>query len=160
MAELMPQFDFTTFPNQIIWLVVIFALQYLIIAKVVIPRFKGLFSRRESHLDQQLKQAEESSKKAEELRLDYEQKLEEVKHQHEDMMRKTSKKIELEAEAKISELEKEFAVETKKYEEDFKKANRNINAALNEVSLDLAVDILDKVTQTKVNKKKLVKYIN
>ena len=57
-------------------------------------------------------------------------------------------------------MEKEFAVETKKYEEDFKKANRNINAALNEVSLDLAVDILDKVTQTKVNKKKLVKYIN
>ena len=70
----MPQFDLAAFPGQMFWLVIVFALQYLIIAKLVVPGFKVLFNKRRNHLDTQFQQAEEFSQKAEALRLDYEKK--------------------------------------------------------------------------------------
>ena len=156
----MPQFDLASFPGQMFWLILIFALQYLIIAKLVVPGFKILFNKRRNYLDKQFQQAEEFSQKAEILRLDYEKKLEETKQNHVELTKKASNKIELESEIKLSELEKKFLKETKQQEERFKKINQAIDIAINEVTLDLATNILTKLTQVKVSKKKLVKYIN
>ena len=83
-----------------------------------------------------------------------------MKQNHAELMKEASNKIELESEIKLSELEKNFLKETKQQEERFKKINQTIDAAVNEATLDLAASILTKLTQAKVSKKKLVKYIN
>ena len=119
-----------------------------------------MFNRRKSHLDQQLREAEELSKKAEELRLDYEKKLEEVKKEHAELLSKASEEIELASDTKLSKAEKEFTKELHQQEESMKRAKKNINIAIDEASLDLASKLLNKVAHVKVDKKKLSKYMN
>ena len=151
----MPQFDLATFPGQMFWILVIFGLQYFIIAKVIVPGFKTLFNKRQRHLDQQLQQTEELSTKAERLKLDYELKLLEMKKKNAEIIKTVIKKAELESELRLVQLENQFIAEVEKQEQDFKRFDKNIDIAINEVTLDLASDILGKMTQTKVNKKKL-----
>jgi F-type H+-transporting ATPase subunit b len=44
----MPQFDFATWPGQILWLLLTFAVVYLVLSKVFIPRMRhGIDTRRE-----------------------------------------------------------------------------------------------------------------
>lgn len=156
----MPQFNLATFPGQIFWLIAVFALQYLIIAKLIVPGFKLLFNKRKNYLDQQLKDAEELAKKAEELRSDYEKKLEEAKKEHSDLLSKAAKEIELESNAKLSASEKEFTKELHQQEESIKKAKKSIETAVDEATLTLASGLIDKIIHVKVSKKKLSKYMN
>jgi len=156
----MPQFDLATFSGQMFWLIIVFSLQYFIIAKLVVPGFKALFNRRAKHLGHQLQEAEKLSKKSEELRLDYEQKLEEVKKKHAELLDKASKEIESTSETKLAALEESFIKEVKQREKKLDKAQKDIETAIDEATLDLASGLLNKVAHIKVNKKKLAKYMN
>ena len=42
----MPQLDFSTFPNQIFWLVVTLVVIYLVLSRVALPRIGGILAER------------------------------------------------------------------------------------------------------------------
>jgi F-type H+-transporting ATPase subunit b len=60
----MPQLDFTTFPNQIFWLLVTLVVIFLALRLVALPRIGGVLSLRKSQIAGDLAAAEELKQKA------------------------------------------------------------------------------------------------
>lgn len=60
----LPQFDFTSWPSQIFWLVVFFIVLYTIFSKAVLPAIGNTMETRKGHIDGNLAEAEALSQKA------------------------------------------------------------------------------------------------
>ena len=60
----MPQLDFSTFPNQIFWLVVTLVVIYLILSRVALPRIGAILAERQGTISNDLAQAENLKAKA------------------------------------------------------------------------------------------------
>ena len=59
----MPQLDFSTFPNQIFWLVVTLIVIYLVLSRVALPRIGGTIAHRKGTIGADLAAAEELKQK-------------------------------------------------------------------------------------------------
>jgi len=57
----MPQFDVTKFPSQIFWLVVCFAVLYVLMAKLVLPRIGSTIDARERKIQGDLDAAQQAN---------------------------------------------------------------------------------------------------
>ena len=156
----MPQFDLSTFPGQVLWMLSIFALQYLIISRAIAPGFKFLFGKRRRHIEQQLKEASELSDQSDELKLYYEENYDALKKSHAELVEKAYQEVELTIETRMAELERTFAQEIKVREEKAKIDKLDIESDVDRVTLDLASSLLYKVTNSKVTRKQLSKYMN
>lgn len=55
----MPQLDFTTFPNQIFWLVVTLLVIYFVLSRIALPRIGGVLAERKGMITNDLAAAEE-----------------------------------------------------------------------------------------------------
>jgi len=60
----MPQLDFSTFPNQIFWLLVTLVVIYLILTRVALPRIGAVLAERAGTITNDLSAAEELKQKA------------------------------------------------------------------------------------------------
>jgi F-type H+-transporting ATPase subunit b len=60
----MPQLDFSTFPNQIFWLLVTLTVIYLVLSRVALPRIGGTIANRKGTITADLSAAEELRQKA------------------------------------------------------------------------------------------------
>ena len=72
----LPQLDISTWPSQIFWLVVIFGVGYVMMAKVVTPKIGTVLEDRRTRLDGDLGKAREASAEAAKIRAEYEADLE------------------------------------------------------------------------------------
>ncbi len=62
----MPQLDFSTFPNQMFWLLVALVVIYLTLSRVALPRIGGILADRAGRITNDLATAEELRLKAKE----------------------------------------------------------------------------------------------
>ncbi|PID37399.1 MAG: ATP F0F1 synthase subunit B' [Rhodobacterales bacterium] len=60
----MPQLDFSTFGNQIFWLVVTIVVIYFVLSRVALPRIKGVLDERSNTITKDLAKAEELKQQA------------------------------------------------------------------------------------------------
>ena len=60
----MPQLDFSTFPNQIFWLLVTLVIIYIVMSRVALPRIGGVLANRKGTITSHLRAAEELKQKA------------------------------------------------------------------------------------------------
>jgi F-type H+-transporting ATPase subunit b len=60
----MPQLDFSTFPNQIFWLVVTLLVIYFALSRIALPRIGGVLAQRAGAITSDLSAAEELKQKA------------------------------------------------------------------------------------------------
>lgn len=60
----MPQLDFSTFPNQIFWLLVTLVVIYLVLTRVALPRISGILADRAGAVTSDLAAAEDLKTKA------------------------------------------------------------------------------------------------
>jgi F-type H+-transporting ATPase subunit b len=60
----MPQLDFSTFPNQIFWLLVTLVVIYLVLTRVALPRIGSVLAERKGTITNDLAAAEELKQKA------------------------------------------------------------------------------------------------
>lgn len=75
----MPQFDVTSFPSQIFWLVVTFAILYLVFSTLVLPRIGDVLQKRQEQIASDLDRAAALKREAEELVAGYEAALAEAR---------------------------------------------------------------------------------
>ncbi len=60
----MPQLDFSTFPNQIFWLLVTLGVIYFVLSRVALPRLSGVLADRAGTITNDIARAEELKQKA------------------------------------------------------------------------------------------------
>lgn len=140
----MPQFaQIDTFPSQFFWLVVTFAVLYIILSRMVLPRIAGVVTTREKKIDDDLSRAEELRAKAETVQEAYEASLaaaaEDARAVHRQMAEKVAAKSEKEHTALAAQLA-----------EDAKAADERIvgakSAAMGELQAS-AVEVVQAATE-------------
>lgn len=76
----MPQFDPTSFPSQLFWLAVTFAILYLLMAKLALPRIGDLLAERRRKIDEALDAATRLTAEARGAEAEYEAALADARH--------------------------------------------------------------------------------
>jgi len=75
----LPQFDVGTFPSQLFWLFLSFAILYFVFSKKTLPEISSVLENRREHIASDLETAEKMKKEAEEVHQAYEQALEKAR---------------------------------------------------------------------------------
>lgn len=141
----MPQLDISTFAPQLVWLTITFAVMFLIMWKIAVPKISDALETRQMRLEDNLKKAEDLKREAEATLAAYEKALADARAQaHNDIQKIEQKLQEASAteeaaqteklEAKLAESEKAIAAEVSKAME-----------SVREVAIDVAVSAIEKL---------------
>ena len=150
----MPQFDPSVFPAQIFWLIIIFGLFWLIMARVGLPRVEAIYKDREERIGDDLDAAERMNNEAKAIRQAYQATLQSAR----DEAQKITNDARAAAAKRLSEAQAEIDAKLEKRQRE---AEADIaaarNAALDEmhaVAVDVAKDLLSQFS-VKANTNKL-----
>jgi F-type H+-transporting ATPase subunit b len=136
----LPQLDFTTWPTQVFWLVVTFALAYLLMWRVVTPRIASVLEERRARLDDDMQRAKHAADEADAMRVSLEKKLADARAEAQEEMRSTLAAAAAEAEKKNAATAERL---TKKVSEAEAKITEGRNAAMKDLDDVAATSVID-----------------
>lgn len=145
-AEGMPQLDASTFPSQVFWLAVLFAVLYGVMGKLVIPRISGVREDRHHRIQGDLDRAQEMREEAEAALRDYENRLAEARAEGERIVRAALDEAARRARAENDRLAKELAAEVAEAEARIEAARGRAWAEAEEAARGLAAGLAAAVT--------------
>ena len=167
----MPQLDPTYWASQAFWLILVFTILYISIAKSYLPKIKSNLDNRENKIKEDL-DAANKLKDLSELKLkEYEKILENSKKEvikiHFDSKNKLNKDIQEKKEV----MEKEIEVEIARAHKEISELKKDSISDIQNISKDLASNIIENISGDKLNessikatvedisKKKIGKYL-
>tara|TARA_Y100001958_G_C21045104_1_gene413349 strand:- start:237 stop:812 length:576 start_codon:yes stop_codon:yes gene_type:complete len=147
----MPQLDPTYWASQAFWLILVFTILYISIAKFYLPKIKENLDNRENKIKEDLEDAnnfkEQSEKKLKEYELILEKAKKEVSRIHFEAKSILDKDIKSKKEIIEKEIEKEI-LKAQKQIFDIKK---NSISSIQIISEDIAADIIENISGEKLN---------
>ena len=149
----MPQLDFTTFPNQIFWLVVSLVVIYFILNRVALPRIAGVLADRQGTIQRDLDQAEEMKRKAQEAEAAYDKALADAKAQAAEIVAETKAEIAKEVEAATAKADAEIAAKSAEAEKAIAEIRASATKSIEEVATATVSEVVAAVTGTASDKK-------
>ena len=147
----MPQLDPTYWASQAFWLILVFSVLYLSIAKFFLPKIKKNLDDRENKIKEDLDEANKLKNLSENKVLEYKVILENAKKEVIKIMQDSKSELDNEIKNKKSAIEKEIENEISKAQKeilDFKKDSIN---SIYDISEDIASNIIEKLSGDKPN---------
>ncbi|MEM9343268.1 MAG: F0F1 ATP synthase subunit B' [Pseudomonadota bacterium] len=138
----LPQLEFSTFTNQIFWLVVALVAIYLILTKVALPRIGGVIADRQGSITNDIAQAEELKKKAEEAEAAYEKALADARAEAQKIAGQTKAEMQAQLDEEIAKADAQIAEETAKSEARIAEVQAGAVQAVRQVSQEAAAEIV------------------
>ncbi len=77
----LPQFDPSSFPGQVLWLAVTFAVLYVFFSKKTLPDIAAILKRRSLHIGSTLESAKRQKEVADQLKKEYESGIDNARHE-------------------------------------------------------------------------------
>jgi len=108
----MPQLDFSTYPNQMFWLVVTIVVLYLILSRIALPRIASVLAERQGTITNDLSAAEELKRQARDAEAAYEKALADARAEAQAIAQKTRDDIKAQLDAAIAEADARIADKT------------------------------------------------
>ncbi len=105
---MMPQLDFATFPSQLFWLAVNFALLYWLMTKIALPRVGNILQSRAAAIKADLAGAAKLKAEAENILLNYDKTLAEAKNRARYLIKQATDDIQFEQTKQMAALEKKL----------------------------------------------------
>ncbi len=136
----MPQFDPSSYPSQLFWLVVSFLVLYWIVAKFAIPRIGDILEQRERVVQDDLDRAESLKAEAEQALADYEAAMASARDQAREQMLAVTNAAKAEAEARNKEIGAEVTAQIAEAEARIKSARDDAMASLTSIAAEAAKD--------------------
>lgn len=134
----LPQLDFSTFPNQIFWLVFTLVAIYLILDRVALPRIASVLAERQGTITNDVAAAEELRMKAAEAEKAYEKALADARTEAQVIAQKTRADIQVDLDKAIAKADAEIAARTSESEKRIDEIREGADAAVAEVARDTA----------------------
>jgi F-type H+-transporting ATPase subunit b len=144
-ASGMPQFDFSTFPPQIAWLVVTFVILYLLMAGIGLPRVGRVLAARRKKIADDLDRAEELKKEAEHLLAAYHKAIEKARAEAHAVGAEVRERVNQELARSRAELAADLAARTKAVEAEVQAAKTAAMARVEEVAAEAAAAVLHRL---------------
>ena len=156
----LPQLDISTWPSQVFWLVVVFAIGYVFISRMVTPKIGSVLEERRDRLEDDLGRAREASAEASQVRADYEAALESARNEAAEFSRKAANEAQHAADQANAKAAKKMATKVANAETKLAaaraEAEENLVAVATEAAMDTAKQLAG-VKATKAQAEKAVK---
>ncbi|MEM9395741.1 MAG: F0F1 ATP synthase subunit B' [Pseudomonadota bacterium] len=134
----MPQLDFSTFPNQIFWLVVTLVVIYLVLNKVALPRIASVLAERSGTITNDLAAAEELKLKAVEAEEAYNRALAEARAEAQKIVAEAKAEIQNELDDATAKADAEIAAKAAESEKAISEIRENAMQSVTEVANETA----------------------
>jgi F-type H+-transporting ATPase subunit b len=143
----MPQISqIDTFPSQIFWLVVAFAVLYFLMAKVALPRLGQVIEERRRRLDDDLEKAAQMKTEAEAVIAAYEKALAEARAQAQATVKATNDRLAAEAAERLRVAGASIAEKTEAAERRIAEARATAMASVRDIAADVAQAMTERLT--------------
>ena len=147
----MPQLDSKYWFSQSFWLILIFLVLYLSLAKFFIPKIKDNLDDRENKIKENLDQAKEFSELAERKKLDYENELSSAKKEVIKIITESKKQLDKNISQKREQFEKELDKEVNKAEKEIFDLKKRSSNSINSIAEEISANIIENITGEKLN---------
>ncbi len=138
----MPQLDFSTFPNQIFWLVLTLIAIYLLVAKFALPRIGGVLADRRKTIESDISAAEDIRRKAVEAEEAYNKALSDARAQARDIIAEAKAAVQKDLDAANAEADAEIAASAAEAEKSIAEIRSGADRMVSEVAHEIAQDIV------------------
>ena len=167
----MPQLDPTYWASQAFWLILVFGILYISIAKFYLPKIKNNLDDRDNKIKEDLDSAYKF-KELSELKLkEYEKILDNSKKEVIKIHLESKNKLDKDIQTKKSVIDKEIEAEITKAQKEIAELKKNSISDIQNISRDIASNIIENISGDKLkessikaavedfSKKNLVKYL-
>lgn len=139
----MPQLDFSTFPNQIFWLLVTLVAIYMIVTRIAMPRIGGILSDRHEVISNDLETAAELKTKAEAAQAAYEKALADARAQAQAIAAETKAEIQKELAAATARADAEIAAKAAESQARIDEIRASAIESIEQVAAETGVAIVE-----------------
>ena len=145
----MPQLDFSTFPNQIFWLVIFCVVLFAIVKLFIIPRMEDIFANRRKIIDGNIAKAEEIRLRVSEIEKQIEEELQKAKSQCDEIMNTSGNNIKEQMALALEDSKIATTQLINEAEGRLKELREGSDAAIEKISEELASEIISKNSRGK-----------
>ena len=147
----MPQLDSKYWFSQSFWLILIFLVLYLSLAKFFIPKIKDNLDDREKKIKENLDDAKEFSELADKKKLDYENEISNAKKEVIKIITESKKQLDKSINQKKEKFQKELEKEVNKAEEEISNLKQKSSESINNIAEEISEKIIENLTGEKLN---------
>lgn len=141
----LPQLDASTFPSQLFWLAITFAILYLIFSRKSLPEISGVIENRKSHVESDLETAEKLKGEAEKAQHTYEASLQKARADAAGAMADVQEKIKAKSEEQVEAFRATSDKQVKALEKSLKTAKESAMDDMNTVAAEIASEAAKKI---------------
>jgi F-type H+-transporting ATPase subunit b len=138
----MPQLDFSTWPNQVFWLLVTLVVIYLLLTRIALPRIGSVLADRKSAITNDLAAAEDLKQKALKAEKAYNEALAQARAEAGKIAAKARADIQKELDAATAVADQTIAAKTAEAEKRLAEIRDGALDAVTEVAKDTAKEIV------------------
>ena len=147
----MPQLDPTYWASQAFWLILVFTILYISIAKFYLPKIKSNLDNRENKIKEDL-DAANNFKDLSELKMkEYEKILENSKKEVIKIHLESKNRLDKDIQVKKEVMEKEIEIEITKAQKEITELKENSISDIQNISKDLTLSIIENISGDKLN---------
>lgn len=148
----MPQLDFSTFPNQIFWLVVTIVVIYLVLNRVALPRISAVLAERTGTITNDLAAAEELKQRAVDAETAYNKALADARAEAQKIAAETKAKIQADLDKELAKADAEIAARAAESEKAIAEIRDSAVDSVKVVATDTAAEIVSALGGTAKDK--------
>ncbi len=138
----MPQLDFSTFPNQIFWLVVTLVVIYLVLSKVALPRIASVLAERQGTITNNIAAAEDLKAEAAEKEQQLQKAMADARAESARVAAEEKAKIQAKIDAAMAKADAEIAAKTAESEARIAEIREGAAIAVKEVAESTANEVV------------------
>ncbi len=147
----MPQLDPTYWASQAFWLILIFTVLYVSIAKFYLPKIKNNLDDRENKIKEDLESANKFKDQSEKKLKEYELVIEDAKKEVAKIMLESKNILEKDIQEKKERVEKEISNEILKAQKDIIDLKKNSILSIQTISKEISSNIIENISGDKLN---------
>ena len=147
----MPQLDPKYWASQAFWLILVFSILYISIAKFYLPKIKKNLDERENKIKEDLDEANKLKNLSEKKIKEYEIILENSKKEVTKILLESKNTLNKEIQTKKDSMEKEIESEISKAQKEILEMKKNSITSINKISQEIASNIIEKISGDKLN---------
>ncbi|MDR9485685.1 MAG: F0F1 ATP synthase subunit B' [Sediminimonas sp.] len=138
----MPQLDFSTYSNQIFWLLVTLVAIYFILSRIALPRIAAVLAERKGTISNDIAAAEDLKAKAAEAEDAYNKALADARTEANRIVAETKAEIKADLDAAMREADEEIAAKTAEGEKKIAEIQANATESVKEVAKETAKEVV------------------
>ncbi|ARE41119.1 ATP synthase B' chain [Rhodovulum sp. P5] len=138
----MPQLDFSTYPNQIFWLIVTLVVIYFVLSRIALPRIGAVLAERQGTISNDIAAAEELKLQAQEAEKAYEKALADARAEAQRIVAETKAEIKADLDAATAKADAEIAAKSAEAEKQIAEIRANAMQSVTEVAKATATDVV------------------